>query len=47
MEKIRLGILGVGNMGSGHSRNLLAGLCPDVDLVAIADGNAERVEWYK
>ena len=47
MEKIRLGILGVGNMGSGHSRNLLAGLCPDFELVAIADWNAERVEWYK
>ena len=47
MEKIRLGILGVGNMGSGHSRNLLAGMCPDFDLVAIADWNAERVEWYK
>ena len=47
MEKIRLGSLGVGNMGSGHSRNLLAGLCPDFELVAIADWNAERVEWYK
>ena len=47
MEKIRLGILGVGNMGSGHSRNLLAGLCPDFELAAIADWNAERVEWYK
>ncbi len=47
MKKIRLGILGVGNMGSGHSRNLIAGLCPEFELAAIADWNAERVEWYK
>ena len=25
MEKVRFGIIGVGNMGSGHSKNLLAG----------------------
>ena len=47
MKKIRLGILGVGNMGSSHSRNVLAGKCPEFELVAIADWNAERVAWYK
>ena len=47
MKKIRLGILGVGNMGSSHSRNVLAGKCPEFELVAIADWNAERVVWYK
>ena len=47
MKKIRLGILGVGNMGSGHARNVLGGNCPDFELTAIADWNAERVEWSK
>ena len=41
-KKIRLGIIGFGNMGTSHARNLVAGLCPDFDLVAIADINPER-----
>ena len=44
---IRLGIIGIGNMGSGHARNVLSGACPDFTLAAIADINAERVEWIK
>ena len=44
---IRLGIIGIGNMGSGHAVNLLGGKCPDFDLVAVADINAERIEWCK
>ena len=44
---IRLGIIGIGNMGSGHARNVLSGACPDFTLAAIADINAERVAWIK
>ena len=47
MKKIRLGILGVGNMGTSHSRNVLEGKCPEFELTAIADWNADRVAWYK
>lgn len=47
MEKIKLGIIGVGNMGSGHVKNILAGKCPEIELVAIADCKASRVEWAK
>ena len=25
MEQVRLGIIGVGNMGSGHTANIMAG----------------------
>ena len=46
-KKIRLGIIGVGNMGSGHARNILGGKCPDFDLVAIADINPARLRWAK
>ena len=46
-KKIRLGIIGFGNMGTSHARNLVAGLCPDFDLVAIADINPERIAWGK
>ena len=46
-KKIRLGIIGFGNMGTSHARNLVTGLCPDFDLVAIADINPERITWGK
>lgn len=45
--KIRLGIIGVGNMGSGHAGNVLEGKCPDFELRAIADVNPDRLEWTK
>ena len=47
MEKVRIGIVGVGNMGSNHSRYLTAGEVPDGELVAIADINPDRIDWAK
>ena len=47
MEKIRLGIIGIGNMGSGHASNIKNGECPDFVITAIADNNPERLEWSK
>lgn len=46
-KKIRLGIIGLGNMGSGHAKNLMEGKCPDFDLVAVADTNPARIAWGK
>lgn len=37
MEKIKVGIIGVGNMGSGHMKNILAGKCPELEITAFAD----------
>ena len=34
MRKIRLGLIGAGNMGSGHAENILAGLCPEIEITA-------------
>ena len=45
MEKIRLGIIGIGNMGSGHATRIKAGNCPDFVLTAVADINPKRLEW--
>ncbi|MBE6757961.1 MAG: Gfo/Idh/MocA family oxidoreductase [Ruminococcaceae bacterium] len=47
MSKVRLGIIGVGNMGSTHVNNLTDGKCPEIDLVAVADIKPERLEWAK
>lgn len=46
-KKIKLGIIGIGNMGSGHAGNLMKGRCPDFDLVAVADINPDRIAWAK
>ena len=46
-KKIRLGIIGIGNMGSSHAKNLKEGKCPDIELVAIADIDQERIAWAK
>ena len=47
MDKIRLGIIGIGNMGSGHARNVVEGRCPEFELTAVAEINPERIEWAK
>ncbi len=47
MDKVRLGIIGIGNMGTGHYNNIKAGLCPEVEVTAVADISPERIEWAK
>ena len=44
-EKVRIGVIGIGNMGSEHCRNLLSGACPELELTAVADLRASRREW--
>lgn len=47
-DKIKLGIIGVGNMGKGHAKNVaLLGLCPSVELVAVADIAEKPRQWCK
>ena len=45
--KIKLGIIGIGNMGSGHAGNIKNGCCPEIELTAIADINPERLDFAK
>ncbi|MBO5936896.1 MAG: Gfo/Idh/MocA family oxidoreductase [Clostridia bacterium] len=47
MKKIRVGIIGIGNMGSGHAKSIKLGLCPHIEITAIADTNPQRLEWAK
>ena len=47
MAKVKLGIVGVGNMGTGHSKNYLDGLMPEIEITAVADRNPARREWAK
>ena len=43
MKKVKLGIIGIGNMGRAHCRNIEGGHCPDVELVAVADIKPEQL----
>lgn len=45
MERVRLGIIGIGNMGSGHAKSLLEGKVPEMQLTAVADRLEARREW--
>ncbi len=37
MEKVRFGIIGFGNMGSSHAKNVTEGKVPNLELTAICD----------
>ena len=37
MSKVRLGIVGVGNMGRGHINNYAEGQLPEIEITAVAD----------
>jgi len=45
MNKVKLGIIGLGNMGTGHVKSLVAGLVPDIELGAVADRQETRRKW--
>jgi len=45
LKRVRLGIIGIGNMGSEHCRMILNGECPEVELTAVADRRPERRDW--
>jgi len=47
MDKVRLGIIGIGNMGTNHSKSLMEGKVPELELAAIADRQESRRDWAK
>lgn len=47
MKQIRLGIIGLGNIGSAHLRSVLDGKTPEILVTAVADRLASRRDWAK
>ena len=47
MEYIRLGIVGIGNIGSMHTTNVYQNLVEGMKLVAVCDLRESRLEWCR
>ena len=47
MNMVRIGVIGVGNMGSSHCRQIAEGKIPMMELTAIADIRQSRRDWAK
>ena len=47
MEKVRFGIVGCGNMGTGHAKNFLAGKITNGYISAVCDINPKKFKFFK
>src|SRR5256885_793130 len=47
MNKVRLGIIGMGNIGKHHAGYLLEGKVPRCELVAVCSTSLQKIEPYK
>lgn len=42
---LRMGVIGIGNMGTEHCRMISGGMTPEVELTAVADLRHDRRKW--
>jgi predicted dehydrogenase len=47
MRGIRIGVVGVGNIGSMHSKNIYSGKINGLCLVAVCDTDSSRLDWAR
>ncbi|MFD0697189.1 Gfo/Idh/MocA family protein [Paenibacillus sp. GCM10027628] len=47
MEKVRIGIIGLGNMGTGHANYLVNNEVKGAELTAICETRPDRLQWAK
>ncbi|MFC0214936.1 Gfo/Idh/MocA family protein [Paenibacillus chartarius] len=47
MNEMRIGIIGLGNMGTGHAQYLAKGQVKNGVLTAVCDDRQERLEWAR
>lgn len=47
MDTARIGIIGVGGMGTNHARRFVSGEVPGAKLTAVCDKNPARLKWAK
>ena len=47
MNKVKIGVVGIGNMGSSHAKQLMEGKVKNACLEAVCDIKQERLDWVK
>lgn len=47
MEEVRIGIIGIGGMGTNHARTITEGQVPGLRLTAVADVRRARLDWAR
>ncbi|MHB1485818.1 MAG: Gfo/Idh/MocA family protein [Saccharofermentanales bacterium] len=47
MDNVRIGIIGIGNMGSVHANNIFRGEIRQATLAAVCDIDENKLEWAK
>ncbi len=47
MDLVRIGIIGIGNMGSHHGKYLMEKGVPNAELTAVSDINPARIKWVR
>ncbi|MBD2860937.1 MULTISPECIES: Gfo/Idh/MocA family protein [Paenibacillus] len=47
MNRVRIGIVGIGNMGTAHARYVSGGEINGAELAAVCDISADRLRWAK
>ncbi len=47
MKQLKLGIIGIGGMGTNHANMFMAGKVPQIKLTAVADVRESRLEWAR
>ena len=47
MSKVRIGVIGIGNMGSSHATYLNADEIPGAELTAVCDLKPDRIKWAR
>jgi predicted dehydrogenase len=47
MEKVRIGIIGIGGVGTNHAKKIAGGEVPGGELTAVCSTNPNRVQWAR
>lgn len=47
MDKVKLGIIGIGGMGTNHLNSIVKGMVPNMELTCVADVRQCRLDWAK
>ena len=47
MSKVRVAVIGVGNMGSAHAKHIADGGVTGMELVAVCDPDQAKLDWSR